>query len=294
MTPVVIANAQDVQIMRKHSGADLLARLGCVFPAPVFVETVLETHDCAIVCDGRLIMPTRGFKTVGKRDESNNPLHGEAVPTHSGRFSPHKCDRLNRTLAFTVNLGAYNAEDDSECTVSTLMGDSRCSVSSEYYLEDYYVVHVTDTGVVTLMSAIHMNATAEKALFDGDGSGIAQAVKDHSTSIDAIGHVKLWTLQVPLPQYGGGVYSEDARVELERLSKMKFQDHLRERFALFTRFSLPVHTFSYAQWLARKKAEAKERRAEARAEAKADFLNNVAQPNTQTLSMSENVLVSHL
>jgi len=129
------------------------------------------------------------------------------------------------------------------------------------------------------MSAIHMNATAEKALFDGDGSGIAQAVKDHSTSIDAIGHVKLWTLQVPLPQYGGGVYSEDARVELERLSKAKFQDHLRERFALFTRFSLPGHTFSYAQWLARKKAEAKERRAEARAEAIArhsDFLNTVA------------------
>jgi len=143
-------------------------------------------------------------------------------------------------MVLAIPLDEYNAADDADGSVAAKLNDPDYSLSEDGVFDWYYVAHVdTTTGVVTLLSDIHVNEAIEEAWRFGYPDAVHKAMTQHCENGNAIGYVKAWTIQ----ENKGDMSDAD------------FAKHLTYRYRLYAAHLLPVHTFEYAEQLASEHAE---------------------------------------
>jgi len=223
-----------------------VSRLGCLFPIPVYSKKITNTHKDGTTFAGKLRLYMRKFGLYGKVSKNREIAAKVAARPLTAIFHPAttvlaaddaSCEDV---MVLAIPLDEYNAVDDADGSVATKLNDPDYSLSEDGVFDWYYVAHVdTTSGVITLLSAVHLNEAIDEAWRFGRPDAVHKAVTQHRENGNAIGYVKAWTIQ----ENKGDMSDAD------------FAKHLTYRYRLYASHLLPAHTFEYAEQLASDHAE---------------------------------------
>ena len=239
-------NEQAMAHMRRRSGgAVILPRIGCLYPIPVFVDELPNSRTGPLLEEGILSIPMRQYRLRVVFDKDGAYVRTVATPLP--RYADNTTTEFlfdDVVLGFTLDMDAYNSEDDMLGTVAARMAAPDFAACEMDCYDWYHVVHLSDKGVVICMSGIVVNDEIAAATCSGvAGAGLA-ALKRLGEERKAVGYVKVWTLQVPRQNIGD---SAECAFEnhMDALSDAMYSDYLKKRFATYTPLLLPDHAYEH-------------------------------------------------